>query len=153
MALDPKILHAYSIYTYAFFNTFYKVRMAEQSKVPVSGTVPKGCGFKSHSWHKYFSRTSLHFHNNYSSHSNYVMKGSYSSFQIKVYVTFITLINIPREVLKCFYLVMRLIFSVGSIMHRFKSQSWPEFFIYFDSCIKSYFHSITTWSGKIRLLK
>ena len=123
--------------------------MAERSKVLVSGTVPKGRGFKSHSWHKYFSRTTLHFNINYSSHSNYVMKGSNSSFEINVYGTFITLITIPREVLKCFYLVMRLIFSVGSIMHRFKSTSWPEFFIYIDSCIKSYLHSITSWSSKL----
>ena len=90
-----------------FSNTFHKVKIVERSKALVSSTGPKGRGFKSHSWHKYFSRTTLHFHINYSGHSNYVMKGSNSSFEINVYGTFITLITIPREVLRCFYRVMR----------------------------------------------
>ena len=89
MTLDPKILHAYSICICVFFNTFHKVKMDELSKVLLSGTIPKGRGFKSHSSNKYFSRTTLHFHINYSGHSNYVMKGSNSSFQINLYGTFI----------------------------------------------------------------
>ena len=69
-----------------------------------------------------------------------MMKSSNSSFQINVYGTFTSgfQLLLPSTT--------KLILSVGTIGYRCKSHS-------LDSCMESYFHSMTTSSVKITLPK